>query len=482
MKSFRLKGILTEKKSGNIGAGSVFASGRFFARVCALFIAAASFFTVLSGALTLPSNAEGPIDDTQENYLAYMVAEQDSGQILYVQNAQAACDASLASKLMCAVVVSEYTVDGKKILVTDSVTPTENSISSDGKFRLYAGTGYTVGNLLRAMLLGGADNCARALASFVNPNAEYFVTLMNQTAAKLELKDTYFTSPDGAKNSLARTTVTDMARLYDYALKNSTVRNIIQSEFSHIWNNTAIFNLCSLPFALKNTYGTATAGGLFQSGGNEGLPGTIAVNITLPQSASGDAPMKLLVIVQDSVDDEQLNTLARSLIADSFVEFHKARAFKAGDKVASYSISGQSLSIVSESDVYLVLPADAQVSAYVQSVTYTFTDEDPKNAASPPELSLPVTEGQKLGTATLLLRDGSVHVIRILAGNTIQTDNPRFNSFLNIVETYKPLFIFIAILLAVEIFIVIVVAVNRIRRFTEKKRLLEKRSGRRDKA
>ncbi len=417
------------------------------------------------------SASETAYDDPQESYLAYIVLEQDSGQTLYTQNALAPCDASLISKLMCAVVVSEYSVDGKKILVTDSVVPTENSVSGDGKYRLYAGTGYTVGNLLRAMLLGGADNCARALASYVNPNSEYFVTLMNQTASKLEMKDTYFTSPDGAQNSLARTTVSDMAKLYSYALKNSSIRNIIQSEFSHIWNNTAVFNLCTLPFSLKNTYGTATAGGLFQSGG-EMTPGTMAVNITLPQSSGGDMQMKLLVIVQDSVSDDQLNTLARSLIADCYGEFRKSKAFSAGGQIARYDISGQSLSVVAESDVYLVLPVDVTPAAYIQSVTYSFIDANSKAPDKAVEaLSLPVNEGQSLGTATLLLRDGSTHIVRISAGNTIQTNNARINTFLNMINTYRPLFIIILILLAVDVFIAAVVIVSKIRSKTEKKRL-----------
>ena len=74
-------------------------------------------------------------DEVPENFLSYIVLEQDSGQILYTQNASLTSDASLLSKLMCAVVVMEYSEEGRKILVTDSVTPKENSISRDGKFR-----------------------------------------------------------------------------------------------------------------------------------------------------------------------------------------------------------------------------------------------------------------------------------------------------------------------------------------------------------
>ncbi|MBO4326319.1 MAG: D-alanyl-D-alanine carboxypeptidase [Clostridia bacterium] len=410
-------------------------------------------------------------DEVPEDFLSYIVLEQDSGQVLYTQNAYMIADPALLSKLMCAVVVMEYSADGKKILVTDSVTPKENSVSKDGKFKLYAGASYTVGNLLRALLLGGADNCARALAAYINPNTEYFVTVMNQTAAKLSMKDTYFTSPDGAYSTLSRTSVNDFAILYDYALKIPTVRNIIQSEFSHIWDNTAVFNLCSLPFSLKNTYGTSTAGGLFFRSGDD-APGTIAVNITLPQSVASDVPLKLILVVRDSVTDEELMTLTRSLIADSYAEFHKTRVYKAGEKIADCPVAGQTLDILAVTDFYMVVPSDTVPSAYIQSITYSFSDDgyNPGQGNSA-GLRPPITERQELGTASLLLKDGSTFDVRIMAGNTIQTNNPGFNSFLNMVGNNKPLFIVIAVLLAVELYVATAVIISKIRKNREKKRL-----------
>lgn len=423
--------------------------------------------------------AQAAAGEKQENdtFLSYIVLEQDSGQILYTQNAKVPGDASLLSRLMCAVVVAEYSSDGKKVLVTDAVSPKENSTSRDGKYKLYAGSTYTVGSLMKAMLLGGADNCARVLADFINPNTDYFVTLMNQTASRLEMSNTYFTSPDGEYGTVARTTVEDFAVLYGYALTLPSVRNVIQSEFSHIWDNTAVFNLCTLPFALKNTYGTMTAGGLFMSGSKALFPATAAVNITLPESGAGDLPLKLIAIVQDSVSDDQLNTLLSSLISDSGSEFHKTRVYKKGEQVASYELSGQSLSLIADEDVYFVVPTGTQPSVYIESVNYSFENDD-YNSGSAKETSLkpPLTEGQKLGTVSLLLRDGSTHIMNISAGNTIRTVDPRFNKILNLVETYRPLFVIIFILAGIELFVGLVIVISFVRRAKAKKELSGKES------
>ena len=464
-------------------------------KVAAMILAAAlSVFSVIAPVRVSAAGTEG--DGTEPQYaLSYIVTEQDTGQVLFRQNAQSMADPTLLSRMMCAVVVLEYAPEGKSVSLTDNVVPTESSVSKDGKYKLTAGNSYTVGMLLRAMLLGGADNCASVLAGYVNPNTEYFVTLMNQTAARLEMTDTYFTSPGGSGGSLARTSVNDIAKFYAYALRNAAFRNIVQSEFGHIWDNTAVFNLCTLPFSLKNAYGATVAGGVFlgasqggagnaepsegSSGGNpslSGAPGTMIINITLPPLNDGDGSMRLIAAVQDSTTDEQLTALMRSLISDSNSGFRKNRVYKSGDVVATYDVAKQSLSLRAAGELFLVVPLGTAPAAYIQTVTYSFTGETNPKSPNAPALSPPILEGQQLGSANLLLRDGSQHSLLIYAGNTIQTDNARVNSILNLINSYRPLFIIIVVLLAVELYVLIAVIVSRIRKAVAEHRR-QKRGG-----
>ncbi len=461
-------------------------------KVAAMILAAAlSVFCVIAS-LTVPGRvaAAGPEDDEPATryVLSYIVVEQDSGQVLFRQNAQAMADPTLLSRMMTAVVVLEYAPEGKSVALTDNVVPTENSVSKDGKYKLTAGNSYTVGMLLRALLLGGADNCADVLSNFVNPNTEYFVTLMNQTAARLEMNDTYFTSPDGSGGTLARTSVSDIEKFYAYALRNAAFRNIVQSEFGHIWDSTAVFNLCTLPFSLKNTYGSTVAGGVFLGGDpvtnqggsvtpnsnaapggdapavSTGTPGTMVLNITLPPVNDGDGSMRLIAVVQDSATDDQLTALMRSLISDSNSGYRKSRVYKTGEEVARYDVAKQSLSLRAAEDLFLVVPLGTVPASYVQTVTYSFTADNKPKSANAPELAPPILEGQQLGSANLLLRDGSQHTLPIYAGNTIQTDNARVNSILNLINSYRPLFIIIVVLLAVELYVLIAVIVSKIRK------------------
>ena len=119
------------------------------------------------------------------NSLAYIVYEQDTKQIISQQNIQQQADASLLSRMMCALVVLESSINGQTVSTSDYVTPVSYSVSSDGKYKLYASKQYTVDVLLKAAMLGNADNCARVLAYHINPRTDFFVSLMNQTAARI---------------------------------------------------------------------------------------------------------------------------------------------------------------------------------------------------------------------------------------------------------------------------------------------------------
>ena len=54
-----------------------------------------------------------------------------------------------------------------------------------------------------------------------------FLEEMNRYSKKLSLKNTIFDSPHGLANSLNRSTAEDIALLSSYAMKNSTVREIV---------------------------------------------------------------------------------------------------------------------------------------------------------------------------------------------------------------------------------------------------------------
>ncbi len=85
---------------------------------------------------------------------------------------------------------------------------------------------YTVKDLLYALMLASANDAAVALAIKVGGSVENFVSLMNEKARELGLKDTNFTNPHGLHNRDHYTTPYDLAVICSYAMKNEVFREL----------------------------------------------------------------------------------------------------------------------------------------------------------------------------------------------------------------------------------------------------------------
>jgi hypothetical protein len=105
------------------------------------------------------------------------------------------------------------------------------------------------------------------------------------------------------------------------------------------------------------------------------------------------------------------------------------------------------LKLLANADLFCVAPLEVDAKSYVQNISFTFNGTD--NGTLTQELEPPIFQGQSLGTANLLLRDGSLQSVYVVAGNTIQTDYQAVNRFLTVYETYQPMFVVIFVLLLV---------------------------------
>lgn len=400
----------------------------------------------------LPTFVSAQSDDDASS-LSYIVYEQETKQIILQQNIFQLSDATLLSRMMCALVVLEYSFngDGQTVSTTDYVTPVSYSVSSDGKYKLYASKQYTVETLMKASLLANADNCARVLADYINPDTNFFVARMNQTAARIGMKDTFFTSPDGSKKSLQQTTAYDIALFYDYALKNPQFKLILTNEVTRLWDGIPLLNTCSIAFTLKKEFDSPAAGGVY-TGTTQTDGSSLMMHMTLPapESASaGDTRAMKLIVVFLTHGKEDASQYAHDLITDVHTNYRRAHIISSKQELDIQMIADVPLRLLAGTDLYCVTPAEIDGKSYVQNISYTFSTSD-GNIDSTQGLNPPILEGQVLGTAHLLLRDGSIQTVSVIAGNTIQTDSQTVNRLLEIYEEYKPLFILIFVLLTLE--------------------------------
>lgn len=104
----------------------------------------------------------------------------------------------------------------------------------------------TINDLLYGLLLRSGNDTAVALALHVGGSIEGFAKLMNEKAEELELKNSHFVTPHGLDDPAHYTTAVELAKLTDYALKNTKFVEIVRTK-------NATININGTPREINNT-------------------------------------------------------------------------------------------------------------------------------------------------------------------------------------------------------------------------------------
>ena len=133
-------------------------------------------------------------------FSAVLVADADTGDILFSRNAGDPVPIASISKLMTYLLLAEGIQRGE-ISVYDSVGVSEQAAALsrgvDAMVTLYTDQRYPYQDMLGAMLLASSNECALALAEHLCGSEEVFVARMNERAQELGLKTAHFYNPNG---------------------------------------------------------------------------------------------------------------------------------------------------------------------------------------------------------------------------------------------------------------------------------------------
>lgn len=160
---------------------------------------------------------------------AYALMEAETGTLLLESHSGDRLPCGAMAKLMTAYLAAEqleqenWTAD-TVLTATDAVTGTKGAV-----IWLTAGEEMTVGDLLKGLIVGNANDAAIVLAAAVSGDAETFVMDMNACAFDLGMRDTWFTSPWGSSDDGAYTTAADLARLCCALAKQECLREYFRT-------------------------------------------------------------------------------------------------------------------------------------------------------------------------------------------------------------------------------------------------------------
>jgi D-alanyl-D-alanine carboxypeptidase (penicillin-binding protein 5/6) len=164
-------------------------------------------FVVLFASVTfaVPDVAKAEEDPLGINAKAAILLDAETGKILYQKNPDELLGVASMSKMMTEYLVLEA-IHNKKIRWNQKVTIDEyiHQLSGDTELSnigLTQGEEYTVKELYQAMAVYSANAATVALAELVAGSEKNFVTLMNNKAKELGLKDYRFVNATGLNNA-----------------------------------------------------------------------------------------------------------------------------------------------------------------------------------------------------------------------------------------------------------------------------------------
>ena len=217
-----------------------------------------------------------------------ILMDMDSGRVLYGNNVHYVQSVASISKIMTAIVAIENSDIEKEVTIGDEILKAYGS----GVY-IQIGEKMKIKDLLYGLMLRSGNDAALAISVAVAGDTKKFVSIMNDKAKDLGMKDTTFNNPSGLDEEKGNfSSAYDMALLMSYAMQNKEFRKITGTKDYTLKTNKNVYkwhNKNKLLSSYKYT-----------TGGKTGF--TKIAKRTLVTSASKDG-MNLTVVTINDGDD-----------------------------------------------------------------------------------------------------------------------------------------------------------------------------------
>ena len=192
---------------------------------------------------------------TDKHYVPHadymLLCDVESGFRIYSKGSKKIINPYGFTKILTAITVIENQKDiNKEVIIPKNIL--KDYDYSYGNISLASGEKTSIKNLLYALIMQDAGDCAIALAHTTSKSYDEFIKTMNETASKAGAVSSVFTEPAGFNKSPQKTTLEDMAKITSYALKNPVFSEIAKTQRYEIPSN----NICKYPrvFFSKNYF------------------------------------------------------------------------------------------------------------------------------------------------------------------------------------------------------------------------------------
>ena len=348
------------------------------------------------GALPLRSRAAAPEVAAKSAVLMDIA----TGTVLGQQNPHEPLAPASVTKVMTMLLIMEA-IDSGKIGWDDPVTASEAAAAKGGS-QIYLKVGETmaVSDMVKSIAVSSANDCACAMAEHLAGSESAFVDRMNARAAELGMNDTHFVNctglDDGAEAENHRTSAYDIALMSRELLK---AHPDIQ-KYTTIWMDT----VRSGSFGLANTNKLIR----FYAGATGLKTGfTSKAGYCLSASAQRDG-LGLIAVVMGCETSKDRFAACKALLDYGFANFALVTPELPAEAAVPVRLgAADTVAAEPSEDPRLLVEKELR-----GSVTTEVTLE--------PELTAPVSRGQRLGTLTVRAGDRVLAQVPLVAADAVE--------------------------------------------------------------
>ena len=325
-----------------------------------------------------------------------LLMEKETGTVLYAKDEHAKLEPASVTKVMTILLTMEA-IDSGQLTYDTLITASAHACSMGGsQIWLKENEQMTVGDMLKAVCVVSANDCAVALGEQIAGSEEAFVERMNQRARELGMNDTTFKNATGLPATGHVTSAHDIAIMSRELVENHPdVR-----QYTTIWMDT----LRSGQSQLVNTNKLIR----FYEGATGLKTGsTDAAGYCLSATAERDG-MELIAVIMKGATSAQRFEDAKTLLSYGFSTYALKKVtpetplppvkVELGTQATVQPVLGEGGSLLLER---------ARASDLQQSVTLADS------------VAAPVEAGDSLGTLTVTSGGETVAEIPILAGESV---------------------------------------------------------------
>jgi D-alanyl-D-alanine carboxypeptidase (penicillin-binding protein 5/6) len=358
------------------------------------------------------ANAQAParrahkvVEDNQTPYVAALLMEPRTGQILFEQEIHKPWPPASLTKMMLMLIVMEKVKQGA-ITLGDPVEVSARASKMGGsQVYLKQGEKFSLVELMKAIVIHSANDASEAVAEKIAGDADAFVVMMNQRAHELGLKDTKYFNAHGLPPDKSQQP--DVTSAYDTAM---LARELIKYPEILKWASTAKESFRDGKFVLENTNHLI---GKFPGADGLKTGSYHEAGFNLAATAERDG-LRLISVTLGSPTNRIRFREAARLLTTGFSEYKMLTILKSGEAVTQeIRIKGgqiKSLHAVAGSPAAILVKRSDE-----KAVKSTIHLSNPVWA--------PLKKGDKLGEITLTLGDKPIGKFNLISNQDIEQSN-----------------------------------------------------------